>query len=80
MIGSSNAGGEFFVVKMDNPQSPTDEGMPTRVRLIGPFNTEAEAASWGADLASNPHDNPCWQVVCLVGDALGGIALVDPTA
>jgi hypothetical protein len=80
VIESDNTGGEFCVVKMDNPQSPVHEGMPTRVRLIGPFATGAEASNWAMNPANNPHDNPCWQVVCLAGDALSGIALVDPAA
>ena len=80
MTGSTNEGGEFCVVKSDNPLSPDDTGMPTRVRLIGPFVTPDAAVAWATDPANNPHDNPCWQVVCLAGDALASIALVNPTA
>ena len=66
----------IYVVKMDNPASSTDEGMPTRVRLIGPFANETAAAGWGADVANNPHDNPCWQVVDLLDSAIPVISPV----
>lgn len=55
----------IYVLKMDNPKSPEDTGTPTRVRLIGPFLSEKLAGSWGRSRQSNPHDNPCWQVVDL---------------
>ena len=53
----------IYLVKMDNPLSSTDDGVPTRVRLIGPFGSDLEASEWAVDPKNNPHDNPCWQVV-----------------
>lgn len=67
----------IFVVKMDNPRSPDDTGTPTRVRLVGPFANDFAASRWGHSLHSNPHDNPCWQVVYLDSTF---IEVVDPAA
>ena len=36
----------IYVLKMDNPASPDDTGAPTRVRLIGPFETHIAASRW----------------------------------
>jgi hypothetical protein len=55
----------LYILKMDNPQHPEDKGEPTRVRLIGPFETNQARYAWATDLANNPHDNPCWQCVNL---------------
>jgi hypothetical protein len=55
----------IYVLKMDNPQSPDDTGMPTRVLLVGPFLDQQAAYEWAIDVANNPFDNPCWQLVDL---------------
>jgi hypothetical protein len=61
----------IYVLKMDNPRSPTDSGCPTRVRLIGPFKHEYDGAWWASyrepplTNPNNPHDNPCWQIIDL---------------
>jgi hypothetical protein len=55
----------LYILKADNPKSPTDTGEPTRVRLIGPFKTNRARLDWAHDPANNPHDNPCWQCVDL---------------
>ena len=55
----------FYVVMMDNPAAPDGAGMPTRVRLVGPFPTAQDCAEWARDVANNPHDNRRWQVVDL---------------
>lgn len=53
----------IHILKMDNPKHPTDKGLPTRIRLIGPFETEESASEFACDPLINPHDNPCWQLV-----------------
>lgn len=61
----------IYVLKMDNPATPDDTGMPTRVRLIGPFGSESAAGRWAEyrdppdTNPNNLHDNPCWQLVDL---------------
>lgn len=60
----------YYILKSDNPNDPLDLGTPTRIRLIGPFDTEKAAGEWGADPANNPFDNPCWQVVNLEAEPL----------
>lgn len=55
----------IYVLKMDNPKHPYDIEAPTRVRLIGPFETEDAAVDWARDPAHNPHDNCYWQIVDL---------------
>ena len=55
----------LYILKMDNPPSPDDTGEPTRVRLIGPFETEEQRLIWANTPDNNPHDNPCWQCVSL---------------
>ena len=55
----------LYVLKMDNPKNPRDQGTPTRVRLVGPFGDNRLACRWARDRRNNPHDNPCWQVVDL---------------
>lgn len=56
----------YFILKMDNPQSPSDAGLATRIRLIGPLAPDYSVAQkqikyWMK--GHNPHDNPCWQLV-----------------
>ncbi len=55
----------IYVLRLDNPLSLNDTGMPTSVRLIGPFDTEDSASDWATSPANNLHDNPCWQLVDL---------------
>lgn len=57
----------LYVLKCDNPQSPNDVGLPTRVRLVGPFASQEAAHQWATSKANNPHDNPIWQTVDLEG-------------
>ena len=60
---------QVYVLKMDNPDSPTDVGAPTRIQLIGPFgpanvySSHESASGWASHSKNNPHDNPCWQTV-----------------
>ena len=60
---------QVYVLKMDNPDSPTDTGAPTRIRIIGPFGpagdkkSHADAIAWASSPKNNPNDNPCWQTV-----------------
>lgn len=46
----------LYVVLMDQIK----DRLPTRVRLIGPFDNTTEAMHWVTD----PY-NPCWQMVDL---------------
>lgn len=55
----------LYILKMDNPGHPLDTGVPTRVRLIGPFACNADRIAWSRDRANNPSDNPCWHHVDL---------------
>ena len=55
----------LYILKMDNPLDPLDQGEPTRVRLIGPFESHETRLEWANALHNNPHDNPCWQCVSL---------------
>lgn len=55
----------LYILKMDNPQDPNDLGEPTRVRLIGPFESEEQRIQWEKVIYNNPHNNPCWQCVTL---------------
>ena len=64
----------LYILKMDNPASPDDTGEPTRVRLIGPFETTEARLEWGNALYNNPHDNPCWQCVTLADPCVPVIA------
>jgi len=32
-------------------------------KLIGPFDSQAEAAEWGKDPKNNPRDDPRWQTI-----------------
>lgn len=47
---------------------------PGSVKIVGPFDTESKAASWGRVWQKAHQDNPCWQVINLDNDriALGG--------
>lgn len=35
----------------------------TRFWLVGPFDSEDNAAAWGRDPVNNPADDPRWQVI-----------------
>ena len=50
----------YYVVHMDRENSL---GLPTRVRLVGPFEKHTEASLWGAALRHSSIHNPMWQVV-----------------
>jgi hypothetical protein len=53
----------LYVLKMDNPSDPEDAGIPTRMRLIGPFPDKNAAFIWASNPVNNPYDNPCYQIV-----------------
>jgi hypothetical protein len=38
---------------------------PGTIKIVGPFETESRAASWGRVWQKAHQDNPCWQVISL---------------
>lgn len=50
----------------------------TKFWLVGPFDTQANAAAWGYNPANNPTDDPRWQTIELA-DAGAPVEIIPPT-
>jgi hypothetical protein len=48
-----------------------------RFWLVGPFDSEGNAAAWGSDPANNPSDDPRWQTIFLK-DASAPVEIIPP--
>lgn len=51
---------------------------PGSIKLVGPFDTESQASSWGRVWQKAHQDNPCWQCIQLADPGEKGSQLIGP--
>lgn len=68
----------IYVLRMDE-SSVASKYLPTRVMLVGPFDSKDTAHRWATSKDNNPYDDPRWQSVWLPDTTIPVVAPREAT-